>query len=480
MTFDKMRETAKNEINTPLQIFNGVYITNEVEIMDHHALLLSKTKRSAKAYREAARWIPGGVTANIKYFEPYPIIMESADGPYLYDVDENRYIDYNLCYGALILGHGHPNVKNALQTQLEKIGTTIFGTPHQLETEMARTLAGLYPGIDQVRFTNSGLEATLLAIRLAMAWTGRKKLAKFEGHYHGAYDQVLISVNPHKRNRHEPPSPAPDSRGLPEYYTKNTIILPFNDLEQTAEILSRHRHEIAAVILEPIQGGFIPPELPFLQGLRKLTGEYGIVLIFDEVKTGFRIGISGAQGLYGVVPDLTALGKVLGGGFPVGAVGGRREIMELCSPAGGTDILTTQSAGAASQGKPLFHSGTYNGHPLVLSAGLATIQTLAEPELYRQLEENTARLKAGFEEIAVRHGITARTVGVGSIFNLVLTDRRCAKFRTYWPQICRCAKNWISICWRTGFLSNPSIASPCRLSIPKKWWMIHWNDLKTG
>jgi glutamate-1-semialdehyde 2,1-aminomutase len=414
----------KNGINTPIKQINGVYITDEVKMMDHRAPFLPKTKRSAEAYEEAAKWIPGGVTANIKYFEPYPLIMESADGPYLYDVDENRYIDYNLCYGALILGHGHPRVKKAIQTQLAKIGTTIFGTPHQLETEMARTLVGLYPSIEKVRFTNSGLEATLLAIRLAMAWTGRKKLAKFEGHYHGAYDQVLISVNPKKRDRQHPPSPTPDSRGLPEYYTENTIILPFNDLDQTAEILKKHHHEIAAVILEPIQGGFIPPELSFLRGLRKLTSDYGIVLIFDEVKTGFRIGLSGAQGLYGVVPDLTALGKVLGGGFPVGAVGGRQEIMELCSPAGGADILTTQSHDPdQDHAKPLFHSGTYNGHPLILSAGLATIQTLKETGIYRQLEENTALLKTGIEEIANRHGIIAKTVGAGSIFNLVLTDR---------------------------------------------------------
>ncbi|MFC7439611.1 aspartate aminotransferase family protein [Laceyella putida] len=391
--------------------------------METRASFLHDTTRSAQIYKEAARWIPGGVTANIKYFEPYPIVMESAKGPYLHDVDGNQYVDYNLCYGALILGHGHPALSSALQQQLSQIGTAIFGTPHKLETEMARKLADLYPSIEQVRFTNSGLEATLLAIRLATAWTGRTKLAKFEGHYHGSYDQVLISVNPHRRDLAHPPSPTADSNGLPDYYAENTVVLPFNDLDQTADILKKHRHEIAAVIMEPIQGGFIPPDPAFLRGLRELTREYGMVLIFDEVKTGFRIGLSGAQGRYEVIPDLTALGKVLGGGFPVGAVGGKKEIMELCSPAGRTDILTTDSQPAAHEHTtPLFHSGTYNGHPLILAAGLATIETLQTGGAYQQLEESAMKLRTGIEQLLNVHGIVSQTVGVGSIFNLVLKE----------------------------------------------------------
>lgn len=384
---------------------------------------LQKTAKSSQLYHEAMRWIPGGVTANIKYFDPYPIVMECANGAYLYDVDQNQYIDYNLCYGALILGHGHPRILKAVQEQLMKIGTTVFGAPHEMETEMARFLVDLYPSIESVRYTNSGLEATLLAIRLATAWTGRKKIAKFEGHYHGGYDQVLISVQPSERALRQPPSLQLDSRGIPDYYVENTVVLPFNDLEQTAEILKQNRDEIGAVILEPVQGGYIPPELSFLRGLRELTKQYGMILIFDEVKTGFRVGLSGAQERYGIMPDLTALGKVLGGGFPIGAVGGRKEIMEMCSPAGDADILTAgPSRQLRANTDTLFHSGTYNGHPVILAAGLATIQTLQESEVYLQLEEQTLKLRTGIEQIFHRYGIPGQTIGAGCIFNIVLTD----------------------------------------------------------
>lgn len=384
---------------------------------------LERTKKSADFYHKATRFLPGGVTANIKYFEPYPIVMEKADGAFLWDLDQNGYIDYNLCYGALVLGHGNEQIVHTLQEQLQQIGTMIFGTPHLLETEMAKKLVELYPSIESVRYTNSGLEATQLAIRLAMGWTGRRKLAKFEGHYHGGYDQVLISVNPPLRDQNERPSLKEDSRGIPDYYKENTIVLPFNDLEQTAEILQQNKDEIAAVIMEPIQGGFIPPNISFLKGLREITQKYGIVLIFDEVKTGFRVGLSGAQGRYGVTPDLTALGKVLGGGFPIGAIGGRKEIMDLCSPTGGADILTADSTQKKdSSSNVLFHSGTYNGHPLILAAGLATIQTLEEAGVYRDLENRTLRLRTGMQEIMSHYGLEGHTLGEGSIFNIVITE----------------------------------------------------------
>src|SRR5690606_18636635 len=350
--------------------------------------------------------------------------MDSASGARMKDVDGNEYIDYNLCYGALMLGHGDPRVKRAVLEQLNRMGTTVLGTPHRLEVDMARTLVELYPGIDTVRFTNSGLEATLLAIRLAMAWTGRPKLAKFEGHYHGGYDQVLISVHPKRRSENRLPSVDPDSRGIPDYYLKNTVVLPFNDLDGTEEILRRHGHELAAVIIEPVQGGFIPPKMEFLKGLREMTRACGALLIFDEVKTGFRVGLSGAQGRYGVIPDLTALGKVLGGGFPVGAVGGRREIMDICAPsARSSDILSIGSQGKESTASDtLFHSGTYNGHPTVLAAGMATIEALRRPGVYAEVEKAAEALRAGMEEILKRNGVPGQTVGVGSIFNLVLGE----------------------------------------------------------
>ncbi|MFD1442484.1 aspartate aminotransferase family protein [Thermoactinomyces vulgaris] len=380
-----------------------------------------QTSGSAQAYQEACQWLPGGVTANIKYFSPYPIMMEKADGAYLWDIDKNRYIDYNLCYGALVLGHGHLAVNRAIQTVLNEWGTTSFGTPHALEQQMAERLAGLYPGIEKVRYTHSGMEATLLAIRLATAWTGKKKIVKFDGHYHGSFDQVLINVNPSSPVSGAMPVATSDSYGLSEDIVANTLVLPFNDLDRTAEFLRRHHAEIGAVILEPVQAGYIPPDPEFLKGLRKVTRERNMVLIFDEIKTGFRISLAGAQGYYGVSPDLTTLGKVLGGGFPVGVVGGRKDILDLCSPTRGTDILSMESGNAGE--KPLFHSGTHNGHPLTLAAGWATLQLLEKKDVYSSLEKNTMRLRNGIEEILNRHGLDGKTVGVGSIFNLVFTNR---------------------------------------------------------
>lgn len=385
--------------------------------------LLERTNRSAQMYEEATQRMPGGVTANIKHFDPYPLFMEKASGAAIYDVDGNRYIDYNLCYGALILGHGHPQVMQAVQEQLSGMGTPVFGTPHTMELAMANELAALYPSIESIRYTNSGLEATMFAIRLAMGWTGRRKIAKFEGHYHGGYDQVLISVTPMERFGEELPVSNSDSLGVPDYYKENTVVLPFNNWDQTEIIIQQYKDELAGIILEPVQGGFIPAEMEFLKKLREITRLYGIPLIFDEVKTGFRMGLSGAQGRYGITPDLTALGKVLGGGFPVGAVGGCREIMELCSPARKGDILNigTRHQGSASQ-EVLFHSGTYNGHPTILAAGLATIHYLKEPGVYRQVEEMALRLRKGMEQILHQNGITGQTVGDGTIFNLVMSD----------------------------------------------------------
>lgn len=392
--------------------------------MSNSVPFLNKTAKSSQIFQEAVQWIPGGVTANIKYFDPYPIIMKTADGAYLYDVDGNEYIDFNLCYGALILGHGHAEVSTALTNQLSNIGTSVFGTPHIHEIEMAKTLANLYPSIEKVRFTNSGLEATLLALRFGSAWSKKKKIAKFEGHYHGSHDQVLVGVNPNKRKAHEKPVITRDSLGLPDYYLENTILLPFNDIEQTAEILKAHQHEIATLIMEPIQGGFIPPDPEFLKAVRQLTEQYEIAFIMDEVKTGFRVSLSGAQGLYGVTPDITALGKVLGGGFPVGAVGGRKDIMDLSSPISGVDILSVDvEAKEKAQSKPLFHSGTYNGHPLIMTTGFTTIQILEKENTYQKLEENTAKLRQGIEQLCTQYGLPGQTVGVGSIFNLVFTEQ---------------------------------------------------------
>jgi glutamate-1-semialdehyde 2,1-aminomutase len=403
---------------------------NKMAIPESEFLLSNLTPKSAEYYQRACEIIPGGVTANIKYFTPHPIVMAKGKGSKLYDLDGNEYIDYLLSYGALILGHGHPDVLHAVESQIKEAGTTIFGTPHELETIMAQTLIDLYPGIEMVRYTNSGLEATLLAIRIAMAYTGKKKLAKFEGHYHGGYDQVLLSVNPNLNKAGEPhqPQAVPESPGIPDYYVQNTIILPFNDIEATESILRTHKSDIAAVILEPVQGGFIPAEPAFMKKLRKLTEELDIVLIFDEVKTGFRVSLGGAQEVYGVKPDLTALGKVLGGGFPIGAVGGKRDIMMISAPNRGRDLL---AFGEDSDVKkdPLFHSGTYNGHPTVLAAGLATIKALKQDGVMDLLFNNTNILRQQLETLYHSYGFKMQTIGMGSIFNIILTDKPIRNYR---------------------------------------------------
>jgi glutamate-1-semialdehyde 2,1-aminomutase len=395
-----------------------------------NGLVSESTQTSAALFKKACKVIPGGVTANIKYFNPHPLMMEKGKGSKLFDVDGNEYIDYLLCYGALILGHGHHKVFEAVTKQMMESGTTIFGTPHKMETTMAEKLIELYPGIEMVRYTNSGLEATLLAIRTAVAYTGKQKIAKFEGHYHGGYDQVLVSVNPDMDRAGEAAAPKAvgESRGLPDYYLQNTVILPFNDLEATEKILRDHAHELAGVILEPIQGGVIPANQDFMTGLRKITEELNIVLIFDEVKTGFRLSLGGAQKIYGIKPDITALGKVLGGGFPIGAIGGKKEMMMISSARGSRDILT---AGAENTDKqdPLYHSGTYNGHPTILAAGLATINVLEQEGTMDKLFARTQLLRKQLEEVYKSYGLTMQTLGMGSIFNIILGEGNIKNYR---------------------------------------------------
>lgn len=396
---------------------------------DYIELYRGKTARSARLFEEANQVMPGGVTANIKYFDPYPIIMAEADGAWLKDVDGNQYVDYLLGYGALILGHGHHKITTAVMKQLLTKGTALFGTPHELEIELAKKLIRLYPGVEQVRYTNSGTEATLLAIRLAHAYTGKRKVAKFEGHYHGGFDQVLFSINPSINEAGDARSPnaVPESAGVDPYHKKQTVILPFNDLEATRVILKAHQDELAAVIMEPVQGGFIPATKEFMHGLRQVTEELGILLIFDEVKTCFRVSLGGAQAHYGVKPDLTALGKVLGGGFPIGAVGGKREIMAISNPKGKKDVFELTSRSSSQD--VLFHSGTYNGHPLALAAGLATIETLEENKQFETIVTLTDELRRGVENVLRYYQIPAQTLGLGSIFNLVLTEEPVINFR---------------------------------------------------
>ncbi|WP_163529893.1 aspartate aminotransferase family protein [Halobacillus ihumii] len=387
------------------------------------AEFLNRTPKSKEFSTAAKHVMPGGVTANIKAFDPYPIIMGQGAGAYLYDIDGNKYVDYLLSYGALMLGHGHSAVTHAIQSQMEDNGTFLFGTPHRLEVEMANKIMQHYPSMEKIRYTNSGTEATLLAIRMAHAYTGKHKIAKFEGHYHGGYDQVLLSVNPPIDNAGPAaePSSVIESKGVDPYHQEHTIVLPFNNLDAAAEILRKKKDDIAAVILEPIQSGFIPAEQAFMEGLRKVTEELGILLIFDEVKTGFRIGLGGAQAAYGITPDLTTLGKVIGGGFPVGIVGGKQDVLMTSAPTSNSDVFDSSQSKTSQAKNVLFHSGTYNGHPTILAAGLATIHVL-EQEMDHVLV-TTRQLKKGISELFAKHGISMQTIGLGSIFNVVITDK---------------------------------------------------------
>lgn len=370
-----------------------------------------KTAGSKQAFERAQTVTPGGVHGNIKFFSPYPLSFARAEGAWMTDIDGNRYVDYLLSFGALMLGHGSPLVRQAVKEVWDQYGTTSFGVPHGLEITMAETIRTLYPSMQSIRFTNSGLEATLLAIRLGLAFTGKTHIAKFDGHYHGGHEHVLVNTTTEERSGAGAglPTPRADSLGLPEYYVNHTVVLPFNDWERCEDTLRTERNRVGVVILEPVQGGYIPPDPAFLQRLRQLTTELGMVLIFDEVKTGFRVALGGAQEYYGIRPDVTTLGKVLGGGFPIGAVGGQAAIMELCSPKR-----------SKNPSDVVFHSGTFNGNPVSLVSGMRTIQKLQEPGYFNHIRDVTKRLKENIVSIGKSHNIDVETIGVGTIFNILV------------------------------------------------------------
>ena len=352
--------------------------------------------RSENLYREACHYIPGGVNSPVRAFKSVgatPVYMERGDGALIYDADGNTYIDYVGSWGPLILGHRHPAVTGALRECLET-GTS-FGAPTERETELARLIVEALPAMDMVRLVNSGSEATMSAIRVARGYTGRHKIVKFAGCYHGHADFLLIKAGSGALTLGVPTSP-----GVPPGTAENTIVAPFNNLEALQHIFSQAGDEIAAVIVEPVPGnmGTVPPAPGFLEGLRELTGRYGALLIFDEVMTGFRLAYGGAQVLYNIEPDLTCLGKIIGGGLPVGAYGGKREIMSRVAPSG-----------------PIYQAGTLSGNPLAVTAGIATLNRLKQPGVYEELEIKSARLDAGLREAAAEAGFELTFNRVGSM-----------------------------------------------------------------
>jgi len=362
-----------------------------------------KYDRSLALFSAASRVIPGGVNSPVRAFRSVggdPLFIQRAAGSRMWDADGNEYIDFVGSWGPMIVGHRHPRVVEAVAEALDR-GSS-FGAPTELEVRLAQTVTEAVPSMEMVRMVSSGTEATMSAIRLARAATGRDGIIKFSGCYHGHADALLV-----KAGSGAATFGVPDSPGVPADFARHTHVAEFNDLESVRNLAEDNGGKIACVIIEPVAGnmGTVPPEPGFLEGLRSLCDSEGILLIFDEVMTGFRVAYGGAQELYGVTPDLTTLGKIIGGGLPVGAFGGRREIMQLLSPAGG-----------------VYQAGTLSGNPLAMSAGLATLALLREEGVYAGLEEKTARLAAGIERAAADAGAPIRSTRVGSMFCAFFTD----------------------------------------------------------
>jgi glutamate-1-semialdehyde 2,1-aminomutase len=371
-----------------------------------------KSQRSKKLFEQAKKLLPGGVNSPVRDFRSVgtdPLFVKRAQGAYVWDEDGNRYIDYIGSWGPMILGHAHPRIVRAVQ-RASRSGTS-FGAPTESEVKMARLITEIMPSIEMIRMVNSGTEATMSAIRLARASTRREKILKFEGCYHGHGDSFLIKAGSGAMT-----FGIPDSPGVPPSIAGGTLTARFNDLGNVEEVVAANRGTIAAIIVEPVVGnmGCIPPKPGFLEGLRRICDRENILLIFDEVMTGFRIALGGAQELYGVNPDLTTLGKIIGGGLPVGAYGGKREIMEMIAPAG-----------------PVYQAGTLSGNPLAMAAGYEILSTLSRKKgIYNKLEETGRRLETGVKEILQAAGLPYQFHRVGTMFTLFFTDHPVTDFES--------------------------------------------------
>ncbi len=372
--------------------------------------------RSSELFEQARQHIPGGVNSPVRAFKAVggtPVFFERAQGAYLYDADERRYVDYVLSWGPMILGHAHPQVIDAV-IEKARLGLS-FGAPTAIETTLADRLCELMPGMDLVRFVNSGTEATMSAIRLARGYTGRDKIIKFEGCYHGHSDSLLVKAGSGALTLGVPSSP-----GVPAALADHTITLTYNDIEGVKAAFEAIGDQVACVIVEPVAGNMncVPPVPGFLQTLREQCDAYGAVFIIDEVMTGFRVGPTGAQGRYGVIPDLTTFGKVIGAGMPVGAFGGKREIMSHIAPLG-----------------PVYQAGTLSGNPVAMAAGLKTLELIAAEGFYEALFARTTALVEGLRKVATRHGIPFTTNHVGSMFGVFFTEEETV---TNYQQVMAC------------------------------------------
>ncbi len=375
-----------------------------------------KTTQSEKLFARAQELIPGGVNSPVRAFRSVggiPRFIERGQGAYIWDADGNRYIDYVLSWGPLVMGHAHPRIVTALQTALGR-GTS-YGAPTGLENELAELVIEVVPSIEMIRFVNSGTEATMSALRLARAYTGREKIVKMAGCYHGHADMLLVQAGSGVATLG-----LPDSPGVPAASTANTLTAEFNDLDAVSRLFEQFPNEIAGIIVEPIAAnmGFVMPKPGYLQGLQELCRRYGALFILDEVMTGFRVAPGGAQAYWNLDPDITCLGKVIGGGLPVGAYAGKRDIMKMVAPSG-----------------TMYQAGTLSGNPLAMTAGLATIQALLEPGVFDTIAENTSELVAGIQSAAEDANVSLQAAGVGTMFgfyflktpDVVIADYASAK-----------------------------------------------------
>lgn len=372
---------------------------------------MKRLSRSKELFREAQRYLPGGVNSPVRAFKAVggtPLFMKRGQGSRLYDEDGNEFIDYVCSWGPLILGHSDPQIVTAIKKAVEH-GSS-FGAPTELETTLARMICEAMPSIEMVRFVNSGTEATMSAIRLARAFTGRNKVVKFAGCYHGHSDGLLTKVGSGMATLGIPSCP-----GVPTSLTSDTLVAPYNNVEAVGRLFDDFVPEIAAIIVEPIAGnmGLVLPRPGFLEYLRGLTRETGALLIFDEVITGFRVAYGGAQGLYGITPDLTCLGKIIGGGLPIGAYGGRKDIMKMVAPIG-----------------PVYQAGTLAGNPAAMSAGIQTLSILNESRIYGELEKKSSLLETGIIEAASTAGVDIQLPRVGSMFTIFFTEGAVTDYET--------------------------------------------------